>query len=705
MFNSIRSIIFLGLLLSVVCASAENPSPIPVDFPQFIVPGQEKPMASMREIYWLHYQPAGPMATLWDEWLSGSSLWPAVETGDRMNVLRKQWSDALSARRMDAEGYVATHQHPSIAHQEGWPFPSWVQGQPATWGWHFVIPGPIYAWGDAHAKSQEGWILTGGTDRGIDKEAWNCELTSPGATLKTPPLVFQADNAPFIQIRWRAAGLENAQPWLEWTTEEKGDFAPDRRFYFQPVKESDGLLFTMIPVFKSAEWRGKITRLAIHFDNPAGAKVGVQALFTQYDTRHNINNQNFIRGCCQYFDWTRDLNFLRANLQRMRLAQLYMMESLGGRKEKCILAPFVGHDGKSGLELTPDGRKILHPGHGIGNDYWDLLPMGYKDCYATIHYYDSLNAMARLEREIDAHPEWNLPGGPLRVAPDEIRRHAEEVKAFAGKLFWNDKTGRFVAGIDVDGQSHDYGYTFINLEAIDYGFAAPEQAGSIMNWMTGARSVEGDTSQGSDLYHWRFGPRATTRRNVEWYFWAWSGPETIPWGYQVQDGGAVFGFSYHDLLARLKILGPDNAWERLKEIIAWFDEVQAAGGYRAYYKDGTRGTLQGGGPPGGLGLDQEFFESILVPQIMLNGFLGFRPRADGFDLDPRLPKDWPEFTVTRIHFHRNILEITIRGSSVLIKASGPAEENPTVRLPEEKWRKWSITTENFPAKTAKILNE
>ena len=33
--------------------------------------------------------------------------------------------------------------------------------------------------------------------------------------------------------------------------------------------------------------------------------------------------------------------------------------------------------------------------------------------------------------------------------------------------------------------------------------------------------VEGDTSTGPDIYHWRFGPRATTRRNLDYYFWGW----------------------------------------------------------------------------------------------------------------------------------------------------------------------------------------
>jgi hypothetical protein len=51
----------------------------------------------------------------------------------------------------------------------------------------------------------------------------------------------------------------------------------------------------------------------------------------------------------------------------------------------------------------------------------------------------------------------------------------------------------------------------------------------------------------------------------------------------------------------------------------------------------------GGGPPGGLGIDEEFMESVLVPQVMLYGFLGFEPTAEGwfFRIEPNgaLPDD------------------------------------------------------------------
>ena len=241
-----------------------------------------------------------------------------------------------------------------------------------------------------------------------------------------------------------------------------------------------------------------------------------------------------------------------------------------------------------------------------------------------------------------------------------------------------------MACIDSENKAHDYGFTFLNCEAIYYDFATPAHAKSIVDWLDGGRIVEGDTSTGADIYHWRFGPRATTRRNLDWYFWAWNSPESIPWGGQVQDGGAVLAFSYHDLMSRLRVMGPDSAWTRLKEIIKWFDEVQAAGGYRKYYDGKREGSLQGAGTPGGLGMDAEFFESALVPQIMLKGFLGFSPRADGFVLEPKLPKDWPELKIDHIRFHDVVLGVKATRGTIEIKREGTPGEALTVSLPE-KW--------------------
>jgi hypothetical protein len=100
---------------------------------------------ALRALYWEHLIPDGP---LWDDWLSGPDLFPmypivpmgpqaplwdewllrALLAPDRREAsaqMQQLWDRALSTRGMDAEGYLATHQNASYAHQTGWPFPIW----------------------------------------------------------------------------------------------------------------------------------------------------------------------------------------------------------------------------------------------------------------------------------------------------------------------------------------------------------------------------------------------------------------------------------------------------------------------------------------------------------------------------------------------------------------------------------------------------
>ena len=359
----------------------------------------------------------------------------------------------------------------------------------------------------------------------------------------------------------------------------------------------------------------------------------------------------------------------------------YVQREFQTREKKCIYTTWPGHEGPSGVRRV-DGKKQIFPGVGIGSDYWDILPFGGEDALATVYYYDTLLKLADLEELIRAHPDWHVPHKNA-YDPADLRRQAKDVKDYFNRRFWNPTTGRF-GTVDLDGQLHDYGFTFLNNEAIVFDVAGASQAKSIESWLSGARIVQGDTSTGADIYHWRFGPRSTTRRNLDYYFWGWSNPEDVPWGGQVQDGGAVLGWSYYDLVARLKTNGPNSVEPRLQEIVHWFDETQRAGGYRAYYaQDPNRGTLQGGGTAGGLGLDSEFVESVMLPQVMLYGFLGFRPTVDGFAVDPRLPSDWPELTVTRIHLHNHVLDLTATSNHGLkIRASGPSSNELMIEAPE-----------------------
>ncbi|GIV18652.1 MAG: hypothetical protein KatS3mg023_0403 [Armatimonadota bacterium] len=673
------------MILVLAVAGTFAQQSVPEDFPRFQVPGQEKPLDTLRRLFWLHYPGAGPKATLWDEWLSLASLWPAVETNGYADSFRQQWRQVLGARVLDAEGYVATHQHASIAHPLGWPFPFWNQGR-RTAGWHFSFKDTVGpGWRPDTLSTPEGWELSGAENAGVTEEGWLVRLTGANASVTAPACDVDPYEAPFLQLRWKGKGIEDAQPYIEWATREQPGFSPERRFYFSP-HTGDVIHHEAIPVYRHPLWKGDITRLRIGFGNPKpGGEVVIQAFFTQYDTRHNINAQNFVRGCATYFWWTRDLNFLRQNINRMRLAMRYLMTEHRTLQEKVVDTPWVGHEGRSGVRYTPDGKKQIVHGSGVGNNYWDLLPFGAKDVYATIHYYDALRKMAQIETEILRNPGWNIPRGVYALEPQQLLRHAEEVKRTGNRLFWNPQTRRF-APIDADGKMHDYGFTFLNLEAVAYDFATPEHAQDILRWISGERVVGGDTAQGKDIYFWRFAPRATTKRNIDYYFWAWSAPESIAFGDQVQDGGAVLGFSYYDLMARLKVRGPDDAWNRLQEILRWFEEVEQAGGYRKYYDGSRPGTLQGGGTAGGLGLDMEFFESVLVPQVMLYGFLGFQPMGDGFAIDPKLPTRWQSLRIDRIRWQRLTLAITVTPETIRIEKEGEGEEAPLVRLPSGDWR-------------------
>ncbi|HCO95410.1 MAG TPA: hypothetical protein DIU00_15915, partial [Phycisphaerales bacterium] len=591
---------------------------------------------------------------------------------------------------LDDEGYVSSHQHLSQAHDLGWPFPSWGQSHKdlarvkgKTAGWHFQPLKSVRGWIGGHLRTWNGneytgetaaclWELKNVKSLGIKNNSWHLEATGPSPTITTPKgYSLNAFDSPYLQLRWKRSGtsLNHAAPYIEWLRETDTDYSSDRRVYFYPDKTplSRKYQHSIMDMYRHPEWQGKIKRIRISLA-PGESEVTfeIDSFFTVYDTRHTINNPIFILASCRYFNWTGDLDFLRRQINRMRLALRYQQTVMGGLKYNHIRNPWPGHDGLPSWHKDDIGKLTFNSGHGIGNNYWDILPFGWDDLYATNQYYAATLAMAEMEEAIQQNPGWNIPIGITKLDPKQLCRHAGQVKETANRLFWNKQDGRYIACIDKNGNKHDYGYTFLNLDAIWYNLATQEHAWQIMDWITGKRIVKGDTSTGADIYRWRFGPRATTRRNVEWYGQGWWAPESLEWGYQIQDGGAVLGFSFYDLWARQQILGPDNAWQRLMEILTWEKEVHTEGGYRKYYEGGNRGTtLQGGGTCGGLGIDYEFYESSLLPSIIPYGFLGLSARPDGFlVINPQLPKACPKIAVNNILYHNVRFDIRVTNKTI-----------------------------------------
>ena len=678
MTNHLRYILIILLFVGSTTLHA-------VELPRFVIPGKEKETRLLQTLFQKHHSPK-TTCTLWDAWVPMSTLWPAVGEGKSADAMRQFIRHSLSTRYIGEDGYVTMNQHRGLAHPGGWPFPTWRQAGGV--GWHFTHHGDSYA---THLKiplaTLKGIELDGVEKAAIDGEKGLLIRAKAGpGSLTTPAFQTPTVVAPFVIVEWTSdQPMSSGTPWLEWTTTTEQEFSPKRRIHFPSPKPRFGqqfsipLHFSTIPAHKHPEWKGQITRLRVGWSHVKPADIHIRAIHTAVDTRHPITGMNYVQACIEYFNWTRDIEFLRQNIGRMRKALAYSIREFEIEKHGCVVVPWVGHCGRSGFEMDAAGKKHISHGRGIGNNYWDLLPFGHKDFLATLYMFESLKRAAQLELAIAKNSDWNIPAPEMK--PERLLSLSKLLQTRGGNMFWNGKTGRFVACIDIDGKAHDYGFTFLNLEAIYYGFATDTQAKAILSWIDGKRVVDGDTSQGRDIYHWRFAPRATTLRNTQWYVFAWHAPESIPWGGQVQDGGAVLGFSYHDLMARIQILGPDDAWQRLQGILAWFEEVEKQGGYRAYYKQPGRGTLQGGGTAGGLGIDHEFMESVMLPQTMLYGFLGFHPDTEGFSLRPQLPTDWPELTVTRIHLHDHVFDINVKQSTVTVTTHRQGKRPLSIRVP------------------------
>lgn len=707
---------------------AETLLEAPEDFLSFASPGIDGELQNLRNLYWSVYwgisKSGGNFASPWYPWMVGIELAPA---GGLSAEKRIQWANSLSNIKIAPDGYVSVGQHYSHAHDGGWPFPNWPQiFEPGlfrgyTAGWHFqdktesfiqiMFMEPIIEpAGHAGDQAVEQWDISDLASDGRLNGLWHLRPTGkvPSITLKEG-VTFRADCAPFVQIRFRSDFdplPDSAKIVMQWKREGEGEFSEERQISMSPSQPDPWERPTKLnhchfPAWKHPLWTENITGL--RFLLPAleeGASYDIDSIFTAFDTRHPVTNTGFLLGASDFFRWTGDAEFLARNIGRMRSAMKFCRTELGGDENKFLRIPWAGHDGRSGYVVNPDGTWKRQYGVGIGNNYWDLLPFGGDDMYATTYFYASLLALAEIEDWIAAHGT-GLPAAPEGASAKDLRKLAEQVKEAANRHFWNEEAGRFIACIDRDGNRRDFGYTFVNLEAVYYGLASDEHAKAILAWIAGERIVGGDTSTGADIYRFRFGPRASTLRNDFWYLWAWPGRDK-PWGGQVQDGGAVLGFAYHDLMSRLRFRGAGDAAKRMDEMLAWLKETQEAGGFRPYYAaDPSRGTMQGGGPDGGLGIDNEFVETELWPSFLLSGFIGFRPTASGFVLDPKLPDSWPSLTINNIAFRGSVLSITVTQDAATITVNGETPGEISVELPNPEWS----ADGGVAAKVAKILGK
>jgi len=557
---------------------------------------------------------------------------------------------------------------------QGWPFPTWRESGSRNTVYEF----------NSGAQDKALWTVCDGAtfdvnDRGYAVFSYNAPSAGDDFTLTTTNVLngngIQTKHAPLIEMELCFDDYNNAigtgtdveDIYVIWKTREGGDqwFEAPYSLYCTNPKEltysfAQRLYFDM---YLHEDWDEKVvTDLGIKIASKDGKKLNIQNgsinyIRPNYDTRKSNFTYQYILMCGNYFNATNDVEYLAEVLPKIREAYLFLTHTLQGEKGLLNIDFLYGHNAIGRVYDQNNNLITMNTGDGITNSYWDIMLCSEINLEANVYFYQATKVMQALEqRIIDAG--LSVEGGSVKNRVPGLARinydyTPASLEAFASLIktnieadikpvrqanglyqneggFWNPETGRFAHGIREDlGTILDYGHVVWNTEAVMAGLGTASQQKSIMDWVTGKRTVAGDTSFGDDIYAYEFAPRTTTRSNITDYgFYAM----TYGWSKDVQDGGTVMWASYYDLMARIKVYGGDSAYDRLKGIYAWYQKVRAVDSkgtdfYFDYYLlngDGTaKYTLQQSGVSrGAMGLDREFFENCILPTAVPYGLFG-----------------------------------------------------------------------------------
>ncbi|RKX23856.1 MAG: hypothetical protein DRP47_12215 [Candidatus Zixiibacteriota bacterium] len=365
-----------------------------------------------------------------------------------------------------------------------------------------------------------------------------------------------------------------------------------------------------------------------------GSPVG--GLNTNYDTRHLNTNALYIQAVWNYYSWTGDYVFLNSQLQRVSDAMQYQKDWLGASTEDLI-------NGENSYDSDHGG---IHDEDMLSN-YWDLLPFGGLDAYASIDYYNSLLAMAQIHYALG-----NMAEG------DDYAALADQTKTAYNDTFWSVLTERYIGAIDRLGTSHDYGFTFVNIQALEAGLADSVRAENIINWL----------DSGDICSRWVFAPRTCTSSTLDNWRRVDANRADYGWELQLQDGGANLYVSGYDIIARAQYSGANAAYTRLKEILTRYSEPdKLTGGSPTIFNETIQGGNDGAGSIGVM--SHEFPESGIAGSAFLYAFLGLKPMWDGLHIEPAIPSNQTYIGAENINYHGMNLNFHITENTITIECT------------------------------------
>lgn len=345
-------------------------------------------------------------------------------------------------------------------------------------------------------------------------------------------------------------------------------------------------------------------------------------------------------------------------------------------KEKLELAVsylFDGNTTEGGIKFdTISSLCYIHTAEnsgtssGMPSNRWFNFRFGYLDAYTNISFNKAMTALSKLYALMGDADKSNEYASCAK-------QHAE---AFNNR-FWYENSGRYLGCYDKNNIIYDYGFTFLNLEAISAGIADEEKTKSILSWLDGERIVSTtyDVSKGEDIYYYGFAPRNTTvpARDDWWDYLGGKLPLSTSGGYDkyYQNGGVSLSTAYYDIMARYLSGDKQGAIDRLTALADEYKETGFLIGYDNAVYDVKANALSG-----------------LAPTAIIKTFFGVS--TDGFalsivpdtDLIPQKTAEEKESTfnnpygLSGICFAGNKYGVVYDGSCVYITA----EKNAPVRL-------------------------
>ena len=639
------------------------------------------------------------------EWMSMSYYWYNSFEGytdekgnieNRIDGLR----NFLSSVPVDDYGYVWTsndgvrdaYTDVSVGEQKmGWPFPN--NNTVSTAHWEFNSSSESWS-SNISASASSG--LYG---KNLSNQSSNITFTSKSFSSLTSKKVYTF-YAPLLEFEVRIDDATNIEDIYVWyTTSSSTSYSEDKKV---SVKEKAFLNYNLgntsgaynhvlyLPMYAESAW-GESTstymkqlkiEIVLKSGQTVSGYVGLNYVRPTLDTRMSNNNSILISSLRIDYENTGDLAYLTENITRARKAMNFLMQmydfTRGLKKESYL----VGHGGtKESLNWLGNAtNKSI--ASSISQGYWDILYMPEYDFQSNTYFYKALVDMAYLE-EILAENGITVDTS-LATVKTATRNRTTGTCAYSYDLdsvantvltnlrqttedtnhtgFWNATNGRFVAGYaSGEGKWYDYGYAAWNLEAIYYGIATEEQATAIMNWLNSEDS----------LYEYVFAPKSITvtgDADVLNGEYAAQGDKWV----NCQFGGAIMYTSFYDLMARIDTNGADNAFERLRAIKDWYQEIYnyyVANGtdpydFYRYYYDNKGIQCQGLGTAGEVGLDREFLESFLPVSAVAYGFFGINANGNTLEIAPEKPTDLTSWEAENLAFNFVKYDLTIFDNAI-----------------------------------------